>query len=85
MDFSNSVIMPREDFVELQTAAWDQTPPTAKERVAQTIQTTAICMGIAAAATAGSWGWVKAMDWYDERQLKRRIREAEAKDSKKEN
>ena len=71
MDFSNSVILPREDFVELQTAAWDQTPPTASERAASILHTTILVGSIAGAVTAGTWGWAKAVDWLEERRIKR--------------
>lgn len=82
MSLENSVILPREDFVELQTAAWAQNPPSASERVGSTIQTTFICMGVAAAVTAGTWGWAKALDWKDERRLARVRAEHEIKNSK---
>lgn len=71
MNLENSVILPREDFVELQEAAWAQTPATTGERVASTVQTTIICFAAAAAVTAGTWGWAKACDWKDERTLAR--------------
>lgn len=79
MDFSNSVIMPREDFIELQTAAWDQLPLSVKDRVATTIQTTSICLGIATAVVAGTWGWAKAMDWLDQRTHDRKYADVKAK------
>lgn len=71
MNLENSVILPREDFVELQEAAWAQPTATLGNRVASTLQTTIICFSAAAAVTAGTWGWAKACDWKDERALAR--------------
>ena len=71
MNLENSVIIPRDDFVELQEAAWTAPPATIGERVGSTLQTTIICFGVAAAVTAGTWGWAKACDWKDERSLAR--------------
>ena len=81
MNLENSVILPREDFVELQEAAWAQTPATLGERVAGTVQTSLVCFGIAAAVTAGTWGWAKALDWKDERRLARMREELKLKNS----
>lgn len=61
MDFSKSVIMPREDFEELQIAAWDHNPPTVGERVGQTIQTSMVFAGLTAAFSVGTWAWYKLM------------------------
>jgi hypothetical protein len=83
MDLSNSVIIPREDFLELQAVAWDSTPPAAKERIGSTIQTTFICMGVAAAVSAGTWGYATAMNWKDERTLRRAMLDPKYKDSPK--
>lgn len=83
MELSNSVILPREDFVELQTAAWSQTPASAKDRIAGTVQTTIIFGAMAAAVTAGTWGWAKAVDWREERAFQRRQRELEAEKAAK--
>lgn len=77
-DFSNSVIMPREDFIELTAVAYDNSHvPTLGERVAQTTQTTAIFGGMTLAVVGASWGWAKAMDWLEERNYKRKIRALE--------
>lgn len=78
MDLSQSVVLPREDFMELQMAAWQHVPVPVKDRIAQTIQTSAVCMGLAAAVVVGTWGCFKAVDWLDERQLKRTIAERES-------
>lgn len=67
MDLSNSVILPREDFAELQETAWTQTPTSASQRVASTIQTSLVIAGLAAGASVSMWVWVKAMDWREER------------------
>lgn len=71
MDFSNSVILPREDFEELQTAAWDQNPVATSERLASIAQTTILCVVLAGAVTAGSWGWAQAVNWRSEKVLER--------------
>lgn len=68
---SESVIMPREDFYELQLAAWDHVPTSAKERVATTIQTTTVLTVMAVAFTGAAWGWAKAMNWLNEKDRER--------------
>lgn len=76
-NLENSVILPREDFLELQQVAWDQNPPSTKERIASTAQTTAVCFVMAGAFGAGTWAWAKAVDWRDERKFKREMAKAE--------
>lgn len=69
---SDSVILPREDFLELQAVAFDNTyNPTLGERVAQTLQTAGIFGSMAAAVVVGSWGWAKAMEWREQKQHER--------------
>lgn len=71
-NLSDSVIMPREDFIELSTVAFDNSHvPSLGERVGQTAQTTLIFAGMSAAFLAASWGRMKAQDWLEERRLKR--------------
>lgn len=70
MDLSNSVIIPREDFLELQEVAFNQ-HFTTSERVAGTLQAVIVMTALAGAVTAASWSWAKAMDWHDERKLRR--------------
>jgi hypothetical protein len=77
MDLSNSVIMPREDFLELQAVSSSQTPTTTSDRLATTAQTFAFFAILAGSVTAGSWGWAKAMDWYDSKKFDREIANAE--------
>jgi len=77
MDLSNSVIIPREDFLELQQVAWSQTPTEGKERVASVVQTAAVFAIIAAAITAGTWGWAKAMEWREKKSFERMTHEPE--------
>jgi hypothetical protein len=73
-DLSNSVIMPREDFIELSTVAFDNSHvPTAGERVATTVQTLTVFSGLAAAVTAATWGWAKAVDWREKKQHEREL------------
>jgi hypothetical protein len=81
MDFSNSVILPREDFVELQEAAWSQTPTSAGDRAANTAQTAVVLLLCSGAVTLGAWGWYKAMNWYDEQDLKRALKNPKYKNS----
>lgn len=79
-DFSNSVIMPREDFVELSQVAFDNHHiPSFGERVANTAQVTAVFGGMAAAVAVGTWGWAKAVDWLEDRRTKRAHELFEAK------
>lgn len=73
-DLNESVIMPREDFLELSEAAWNQTYTTG-ERIAGVAQTTITVFGISAAVAAGTWGWAKALDWLEDRRYKRVIAE----------
>ena len=71
-DFSNSVIMPREDFVELETAAFDNSHvPSASERVGQTLQAGGVFAFMAGAVIAGTWGWAAGVDWLERRRQKR--------------
>lgn len=69
---NESVIMPREDFLELSEAAWNQPTPTLGERAATTVQTTLVFAGMAAAVTAGTYGWAKAIDWLEMRRAARK-------------
>lgn len=71
MDLSTSVIIPREDFLELQTAAYNQPPASGKERIGNALQIIVFCSAAAAAVTAASWGWAKAVDWREERAFQR--------------
>lgn len=83
MELSESVIMPREDFLELQVAAWDQTPPTLSTRVAQATQATYVCVMLGAVVVGVTWGMTKAVDWLDERELKRQIRKEKIRNESK--
>jgi hypothetical protein len=74
-DLSNSVIMPREDFVELQTVAWDKSQVVTPfaERAGTALTTTVFFAGAAAAVSVSVWAYAKATDWLDERSLRREI------------
>jgi hypothetical protein len=74
------VVLPREDFLELQEAAMTAVPLSGKDRLGSVLQTTAVFTGIAVAFTASVWGWVKAKDWLEERNFQRRVRAGEIKD-----
>lgn len=79
-DLSNSVIIPREDFIELQTVAFDNSHvPSAGERVGQILQNTTVFAGIALAFAGATWGWAKANDWLEERRHQRDLAEKQFK------
>lgn len=78
-DFTNSVILPREDFIELSTAAWDHHPTPVAERVATTIQTTIVCSVLALAFSGATWAWYKAMSKLDREQTENEIAASEAR------
>jgi hypothetical protein len=73
MDFSNSVLVPRDDFMEMQEAAFSTPPLSTKDRIATTATTVVVSAALAGAVTAAAWGWYKAMDWYDKRAIARQI------------
>lgn len=68
---AESVIMPREDFLELSEAAWNQPTPTLGQRAATTVQTTLFCAALAGAVAAASWGWATAVEWHEQRSFER--------------
>lgn len=73
-DLNNSVIMPREDFIELSTVAFDNSHvPSFGERTGSIIQTTFVLGAVAASVTAAAWGISKATDWLENRQHERRM------------
>ena len=77
-DLSSSVIMPREDFIELSTVAFDNSHvPTAGERAGTVLQTFGIFAGMAAAVAGTTWVCTKAVDWLEERRLKRKLADAQ--------
>lgn len=78
---SNSVIMPREDFIELSEAAWNQPTPSAGERVAGTLQTTVVCAALAGMVAGASWGWATAAEWLEEKRFQRELRRKESEKS----
>lgn len=71
-DLNETVIMPREDFLELQAATYDPNSTTLATRAASTAQTALVFGSMAGAVVAGSWGWAKAMDWLEERNFQRK-------------
>jgi hypothetical protein len=79
-DLNNSVIMPREDFIELSTVAFDNSHvPTAGERIGSVVQATMVMGAFAGAVTAIAWGCGKAADWYENRKHERLIAELQFK------
>ena len=82
-DLSSSVIMPREDFIELSQVAFDNSHvPSFGERVSSISQAYAIMAGAAGAVVMATWGWTKAIDWLEQ---KRRDRELALKKFDKQN
>lgn len=79
-DLSNSVIMPRDDFYELSTVAFDNSHvPSASERAATVLQSTLLFAGLAAAVTAGTVGWSWAVDRLEQRRHARQLKELQFK------
>lgn len=76
IDFSNSVIMPREDAQELMLTAFDQ-HTSLGERAASVVQTALVCASLAGAFAAATWSWVKAMKKLEDAKLANTITEAE--------
>ena len=75
-DLSNSVIMPREDFVELSTVAFDNSHvPSAGERIASVTQTTAVFAVMGGAIVLVTAGCTKVIDWYETRVHNRKLAE----------
>lgn len=75
-ELKDSVILPREDFYELSTVAFDnhRVVPIS-ERAAQVTQTSLVVGAIAAAAVGAAWGINKANDWLENRRYDRRVAE----------
>lgn len=77
---SESVIMPREDFIELSTVAFDNHHvPSFSERAGQTLQTTFVAVALAAAWSAGAAGYYALKDWQMKRQHDREMDQIAAK------
>ena len=68
----NNVTLPAELFIALQEEAAEA--PSTTERVASTIQTTAVLAAMAGTVTAGFYGYFKLADWYDQRKFDRKLR-----------
>lgn len=77
MDFSNSVIMPREDFMELSTVAWANPPKSLGDRTATVVQTILICSTLAGAFAAATRSWTKSMKQLEDAKLANKITELE--------
>lgn len=75
MDFSKSVIMPREDFEELQIAAWSQIPTPAGERVAGIIHTSTVLGVIGVVFSVCTWTWYKAAEKLEQKKHENKIAE----------
>lgn len=69
LDLSNSVILPREDFLELTMSAFDQDPASLGTRVASTVQILTICFGMAASVAVGTWAWTKQLEKLEDKKL----------------
>lgn len=68
--------IPAETALELQANAKEPTKKTLGERTADTAQTALVFGAIAGCVTAASFGWAKAMDWLEERKLRREMRKS---------
>ena len=79
--FDNHVILPREDFIELQASAMES--PTIPDRIATSVQTTLALGALAGAWVGGAWGTAKALDWLEERRAKRDAEKQNAKHTTK--
>lgn len=79
LDLSSSVILPREDYIELCTTAWGQDPTPLGERIATTVQTIIVCAAIGGALAAPAWAWLKAGVKLEDKKLANDIAAAEAK------
>lgn len=77
----NNVSMPAEYFLDLQEAAME--PSTTSERIASTVQTTALFAAMAGASTAGFYGYFKLADWYNQRKHDRAMERLNDKNSDK--
>lgn len=75
-DLGNSVILPREDYDELQSNA-NGTTPTTSERIASVLHTSAIFGSMAGAVLGASWAYSWARDWRERRQHERQMKQAE--------
>ena len=71
MDFSNSVIIPRDDFVELEAAAYSTESKTLKDRTIDTVQASVLIVVAGAVVAGASWAWVRATNWYDKKSAER--------------
>lgn len=71
-DLKDHVILPREDFIEITTAAFD-TPQSVGARIGTTVQTTIFVAACAGAFGLGSWAYYKAADWYETRKFQRDV------------
>lgn len=71
------VVLPKDNYLELQEAAFLSPAMTTQERLGSMAQVAVIFASIAGAATASVWGWAKAKDWLEERNFQRRVRSGE--------
>lgn len=71
MDLTDHVILDKDSYLQLQTAAWDSPPATAGDRMAATAQVAGILGACAAAFVLGAWGVAKIQDWREEKHLQR--------------
>jgi hypothetical protein len=81
MDLSNSVILPREDFFELQAAASEPSPQSFGQKMGSSVATSTFVVVTGATFVGASWGWAKAMDWLDGRRNERKYRKPETNGS----
>lgn len=70
-ELNNSVLIPRDDFLELQLAAFNNGPTPPGERIATTVQTAVVFTMIAGTIAGGSWAFYKARDWFEQKSFAR--------------
>lgn len=74
----NHVVLPREDFNELQNTAYNNTMSPA-DRVASTAQTFLVFGGLTAGIIGSAFGIAKATDWLEKRRHERTMTELNKK------
>lgn len=72
-DLTNHAIIPIEHLIELESTAYNQTPATNGERLAQTAQNTILFASIAATVLGAAFGWSWVMDRLEKRRLERHM------------
>ena len=77
MRLSDSVIIPRAEFEELEFAAYTSPKKNIQERAIDTVQASVLIVVTGAVMGVVTWVWVKTQDKIDEKNRQRRLREDE--------